>query len=61
MHFDTNPRTLHALNRRLRQDPRVIRWTMTKLGEKVEDIVTPRQQTIGGMPTAEKPNRPDGP
>ncbi|KAF8513028.1 ribosomal protein S6 [Hysterangium stoloniferum] len=46
MHFDTNPRTLHELNRKLRQDPRVIRWTMTKLGEKIEDIAQPNEKTI---------------
>ena len=46
MHFDTSPQILHALNRRLRQDPRVIRWTMTKLGEKVEDITDIKEQTI---------------
>ncbi|KAF8580447.1 hypothetical protein K439DRAFT_1356839 [Ramaria rubella] len=46
MHFDTSPRVLHALNRRLRKDPRVIRWTMTKLGERIEVIAEPTEQTI---------------
>jgi len=39
MHFDTSPRTLHSLNSIMRGDPRVIRWTMLKLGEKLEDVV----------------------
>lgn len=50
MYFDTSPRVLHALNRRLRQDRRVIRWTMTKLGEKVEDVAELKEQTIYRMP-----------
>ena len=39
MHFDTSPRVLAALNERMRTDPRVIRWTMLKLGERLEDVV----------------------
>jgi small subunit ribosomal protein S6 len=53
MHFDTSPRVLHALNRRLRQDPRVIRCTMTKLGEKIEDIAEPKEQSISRIPSTE--------
>jgi len=34
MYFDTSPRTLNSLALKLRQDPRVIRWTMLKQGEK---------------------------
>ncbi|KDQ53595.1 hypothetical protein JAAARDRAFT_72542 [Jaapia argillacea MUCL 33604] len=46
MHFDTNPATLRELNRMMRQDPRVIRWTMLKLGDKVDQITGPKAKTI---------------
>jgi len=45
MHFDTSPRTLHSLNSIMRGDPRVIRWTMLKLGEKLEDVVKSPEKT----------------
>ncbi len=35
------------LARRLRADPRVIRWTTRKLGERLEDI-SPAARTVGG-------------
>ncbi|KAG5353766.1 putative 28S ribosomal protein S6, mitochondrial [Termitomyces sp. J132] len=38
LHFDTAPRTLRTLNAIMRRDPRVIRWTVLKLADKVEDI-----------------------
>lgn len=57
MHFDTSPRVLHALNRRLRQDPRVIRWTMTKLGEKVEGIADLKEKTITRLSSTEESPR----
>lgn len=38
LHFDSAPRTLRSLNSIMRRDPRVIRWTILKLGDKVEDI-----------------------
>lgn len=47
MHFDTSPRTLAALNERLRTDPRVVRWTMLKLGERLEDVVRDPAVTMG--------------
>lgn len=46
MHFDASPKTLKGLHTLLRKDPRVIRWTMLKEGEKVEDVVELREQTI---------------
>ncbi|KAH7913170.1 hypothetical protein BJ138DRAFT_1002848 [Hygrophoropsis aurantiaca] len=46
MHFDTSPRTLRTLGGIMRRDPRVIRWTMLKLGEKVEDVVLPPEKTV---------------
>jgi len=47
MHFDTSPRILATLNERLRTDPRVVRWTMLKLGERLEDVVRAPGTTIG--------------
>ena len=45
MNFDVSPRTLREMDQMLRRDPRVIRWTMLKQGEKVEDIVEAREKT----------------
>ncbi|KAF9529406.1 ribosomal protein S6 [Crepidotus variabilis] len=38
LHFDASPRTLRSLNGIMRRDPRVIRWTVLKLADKVEDL-----------------------
>ncbi|KAF9051224.1 hypothetical protein BDZ89DRAFT_529288 [Hymenopellis radicata] len=38
LHFDTSPRILTSLNKFLRQEPTVIRWTILKQGEKLEDV-----------------------
>lgn len=46
MHFDASPRALHSLTALVRRDPRVIRWTMLKQGDKVEDVVYPREKTV---------------
>ncbi|GAB1524708.1 ribosomal protein S6 [Rhizoctonia solani] len=46
MHFDASPKVMQALGARMRQDPRVIRVNALKLGEKLEDIVKPREKTI---------------
>jgi small subunit ribosomal protein S6 len=48
MHFDTAPRTLRSLNSIMRRDPRVIRWTVLKLGAKVEDIAKEGQKAQKG-------------
>lgn len=45
MNFDTSPRTLKSLNSIMRSDPRVIRWTMLKLGERIEDVVKAAEGT----------------
>lgn len=50
MDFDASPKTLHSLSGLLRHDPRVIRWTMIKLGEKVEDVVEPPAKTLKAPP-----------
>ncbi|KAF8743964.1 hypothetical protein AX14_013366 [Amanita brunnescens Koide BX004] len=47
MHFDTSPRTLQSLNDLMKQDARVLRWTILKLGTNVEDVATKGQQNIG--------------
>lgn len=47
MHFDTNPPVLKSLNDRLGADPRVIKWTALKLGDKLDQI-TPKA-TSGGL------------
>ncbi|TDL26265.1 hypothetical protein BD410DRAFT_704644, partial [Rickenella mellea] len=39
MHFDASPRLVHDLSRKMRQDPKVIRTTVLKLGHTLEDIV----------------------
>jgi len=46
LHFDTSPRTVRTLNNFLRQEPRVLRWTVLKLGEKIEDVATEGQKII---------------
>ena len=46
MHFDASPKTLKGLHTLLRKDPRVIRWTMLKEGEKLEDVVELKEQTV---------------
>jgi small subunit ribosomal protein S6 len=59
MNFDASPRTLQGLNSLLRKDPRVIRWTMLKEGEKVEDVVRMKEQTVETpMGTARDPTEP---
>ncbi|PWN91577.1 hypothetical protein FA10DRAFT_300176 [Acaromyces ingoldii] len=53
LHFDTNPRILNQLSSRLRADPRVIKWTTLKLGERLDQI-TPKtmagSENIDGHP-----------
>ncbi|KAE8210607.1 hypothetical protein CF319_g1703 [Tilletia indica] len=56
LHFDTNPRVLSTLSSRLRADPRVIRWTTLKLGERrLSEIVPPGtsghdgEMNVGGI------------
>ncbi|KAK4048770.1 hypothetical protein OIV83_004536 [Microbotryomycetes sp. JL201] len=43
MRFDANPPTVAALNDRLRLDPRVMRWTVLKLGSTLDQVTSPRQ------------------
>ncbi|CAO1631836.1 unnamed protein product [Parajaminaea phylloscopi] len=46
MHFDTSPPVLSHLSSRLRADPRVVKWTTLKLGEKLHEI-TPSGTSAG--------------
>jgi len=46
MQFDTSPRTLPSLNYLMKQDPRVVRWTILKLGTKVEDVAAKGEKKI---------------
>lgn len=54
MHFDTNPPVLKALNDRLRADPRVVKWTAMKLGERLDQI-TPKNTSGGTDNNSEAP------
>ncbi|KAK7728919.1 hypothetical protein SLS57_002151 [Botryosphaeria dothidea] len=38
LRFDASPRTQHALRRTMGLDPRLIRYSVVKLGDKLEDI-----------------------
>jgi hypothetical protein len=53
---------MQSLVSRLRQDPRVIRWTTLKVGETVFDMVKEREKTIerGGMGTTDDDLRQAG-
>ncbi|KAF8320699.1 hypothetical protein DL93DRAFT_2073341 [Clavulina sp. PMI_390] len=64
MHYDASPSLKSDVESRLRQDPRVIRWTTLKLGEKLEDVVKPNwSQTIidGAFKGKSKPLEPVAP
>ncbi|ETW80349.1 hypothetical protein HETIRDRAFT_243963, partial [Heterobasidion irregulare TC 32-1] len=43
MHFDASPESQKALRSVLRKDPRVIRATVLKMGEKIEDVATKKE------------------
>lgn len=38
LRFDASPRTQHSLRRTMGLDPRLIRYSVVKLGDKLEDI-----------------------
>ncbi|THV02342.1 ribosomal protein S6 [Dendrothele bispora CBS 962.96] len=48
LHFDTSPRTVQSLNKIMRQDPLVIRWSILKQGSKVEDVAAKGRKAIEG-------------
>merc|ERR1711939_180517 len=41
MHFDTNPAVLKQLATRMKDDPRVLRWTALKKGVTLDEVVSP--------------------
>ena len=46
MHFDASPDLLRQLNNKLRSDPRVIRWTALKLGDRLENVIEHKPMTV---------------
>lgn len=46
MHFDASPEKQKGLNKLLRNDPRVIRATVLKLGDRIEDVAWKYPKTI---------------
>lgn len=46
MHFDASPRLMQSLAEQLRQDNRVLKWTTLKLGERLQDIIRTKEQTV---------------
>jgi hypothetical protein len=46
MHFDVSPDRQKGLSKLLRKDPRVIRATVLKMGERIEDIAWKYPKTI---------------
>lgn len=49
MDFDASPQSLRTLGQTLRKDQRVVRWTVLKQGEKVEDVLALRGKTAKAM------------
>ncbi|KIK67325.1 hypothetical protein GYMLUDRAFT_126395, partial [Collybiopsis luxurians FD-317 M1] len=48
LHFDTSPRTLQSLNKIMRQDPLVIRWTVLNLGANAQVLASEGRKLIQG-------------
>ncbi|KAI0093339.1 ribosomal protein S6 [Irpex rosettiformis] len=46
MNFDASPPVLNSLRQILHYDPRVLRMTTLKLGDRVEDVVKPKTKTL---------------
>lgn len=46
MHFDASPEKQKGLNKLLRKDPRVIRASVLKMGERIEDVAWKYPKTI---------------
>jgi small subunit ribosomal protein S6 len=44
LYFDASPRTLRSLNGIMRRDPRVLRWTVLKLADNLEDLAKQGQK-----------------
>ncbi|KAI9461256.1 ribosomal protein S6, partial [Lactarius psammicola] len=46
MHFDASPEKQKSLSKLLRRDPRVVRATVLKMGERIEDVAWRQSKTI---------------
>jgi small subunit ribosomal protein S6 len=46
MHFDASPEKQKSLGKLLRKDPRIIRATVLKMGERIEDVAWNYPKTI---------------
>lgn len=46
MHFDVSPERQKSLSKLLRKDPRVIRATVLKMGERIEDVAWKYPKTV---------------
>ena len=56
MHFDASPEKQKGLSKLLRKDPRVVRATVLKLGERIEDVAWKYPKTI--IPARDVPGIP---
>lgn len=56
MHFDVSPERQKSLSKLLRKDPRVIRATVLKMGERIEDVAWKYPKTI--MSARDEPSTP---
>jgi small subunit ribosomal protein S6 len=56
MHFDASPEKQKGLSKLLRNDPRIIRATVLKMGERIEDVAWKHPKTI--IPVRNGPNLP---
>ncbi|KXN85366.1 30S ribosomal protein S6 [Leucoagaricus sp. SymC.cos] len=52
LHCDASPQTLRSLNNFLRRDPRVLRWSVLKLGDRVEDVAKQGRKLLQKTPSA---------
>ena len=50
MHFDASPEKQKGLNKLLRKDPRVIRATVLKMGDRIENVAWKYPKTIISAP-----------
>lgn len=52
LHCDASPQTLRSLNNFMRRDPRVLRWTVLKLGDRVEDVARQGRKLMQRSPSS---------
>lgn len=51
LHCDASPQNLRSLNNFMRRDPRVLRWTVLKLGDRVEDVAREGRKLLHNSPS----------